>query len=321
MGATLSGKVVAVVPAYNEELAIGSVVLETRKHVAEVIVVDDGSTDRTGEIAMLAGATVLRLDQNTGKANALMKGFELARQNGFSAGVMLDADGQHDPNLLPRLVSPVLDGEADLVIGSRHIDNGRDIPGYRRVGQKVLDTFTNAAARQKVTDSQSGFRALSREAMNSLDFRSKGFNIESDMIYNFSQKGLKVKEVPIGVNYDVPRKHTKNPLSHGLSVMGRIVRLVSQSRPLLMLGVPGAMLFAIGLFLGLASFLTVVLFDWTWLFQTLLAVFMLIIGLVLCITALVLNSIADLFHKVVAQQGAKGESTSKPEQDEIGSIV
>ncbi len=301
----MTGKVVAVVPAYNEELAIGSVVLETKKHADEVIVVDDGSVDRTAEIAGLAGAVVIRLDQNTGKANALMKGFELARQNGFVAGVMLDGDGQHDPNDLPLIISPVLNGEADLVIGSRHLGNGKDIPAYRRVGQKMLDVVTNAGARQKVTDTQSGFRALSREAMNSLDFKSKGFNVESDMIIDFSKKGLKVKEVPIGAKYDVPRKHSKNPLSHGIAVMGRLVRLVSQSRPLLMLGVPGATLFLMGAFLGLASFLTLVFFEWTWLFQTLLAVFMLIIGLVLCITALVLNSIADLVNRLATRESRR----------------
>ncbi len=308
----MSGKIVAVVPAFNEELTIGSIVLETKKHADEVIVVDDGSLDRTAEIAMLAGAMVIRLDQNTGKANALIKGFELARQNGFSAGVMLDGDGQHDPNDLPSILSPILNGEADLVIGSRHLGNGKGIPSYRRVGQKMLDVVTNAATRQKVTDSQSGFRALSKQAMNSLDFYSKGFNVESDMIYQFSQKGLKVKEVPIGVNYDVPRKHTKNPLSHGIRVMGRIVRLVSQSRPLLMLGVPGFALFTMGLLLGLSSFLSLVFFEWTWLFQTLLAVFMLVVGLVLCITALVLNSIADLVNRIGEKVRQEGNARTNP---------
>lgn len=303
----MSGKVVAVVPAYNEELAIGSVVLQTKKHVEEVIVVDDGSTDRTAEVARLAGAIVLRLGQNSGKAQALMRGFEFARQNGFSAGVMLDGDGQHNPDELPSLISPVLQGEADLVIGSRYLEASHATPGYRRTGQRLLDVVTNMSTDQKVTDSQSGFRALSKEAMDSLDFESKGFNIESDMIVHFSQKGLKVKEVPIGINYDVPHRHTKNPLSHGVAVMGRVVKLVSQSRPLMIFGVPGFLLVLFGSIFGTASLLDVVLFNWTWLFQTVIALLLFIIGLVFCISALVLNSISELLNKIV-EKGKQNEN-------------
>lgn len=304
----MSGKIVAVVPAYNEELAIGSVVLETKKHVEEVIVVDDGSTDRTAEIAGLAGAVVLKLDQNYGKAKALMRGFELARQNGFTAGVMLDGDGQHNPDELPSLISPVLQGEADLVIGSRYLKASRATPGYRRTGQRLLDVVTNMSTDQKVSDSQSGFRALSKEAMDSLDFESKGFNIESDMIVHFSQKGLKVKEVPIGVHYDIPKQHNRNPISHGVSVMGNVIKLVSRNRPLLIFGLPGFILALIGLSLGVASIVETTLFNWSWLFQTLVAVFLFIIGLVLCIAALVLHSISELVDRIASNGNGKKRS-------------
>jgi hypothetical protein len=218
---------------------------------------------------------------------------------------MLDGDGQHNPNELPSLISPILEGEADLVIGSRHLGNGHDIPGYRRAGQKVLDVVTSAGANQKVTDSQSGFRALSKKAMDNLDFESKGFNIESDMIVHFSQRGLKVKEVPIGVHYDVPHQHKKNPLSHGLTIMGRVVKHVSQNRPLMIFGIPGFLIFLSGLILGGVSFLEITLFNWTWLFQTVVAIFLFIIGLVLCVSALVLNSIADLLSRVGDKEGQK----------------
>ena len=304
----MSGKVVAVVPAFNEELAIGSVVLQTKKHVEEVIVVDDGSTDRTAEVAGLAGAVVLKLDRNYGKAHALMEGFEFARQNGFTAGVMLDGDGQHNPDELPSLISPVLQGEADLVIGSRYLEASHATPGYRRTGQRLLDVVTNMSTDQKVTDSQSGFRALSKEAMDSLDFESKGFNIESDMIVHFSEKGLRVKEVPIGVHYDVAHKHTKNPLSHGVAVMGRVVKLVSQSRPLMIFGVPGFLLVWFGLILGTASFFEIMLFNWSWLFQTFVGMFLFILGLVLCIAALVLKSIADLVDRVTGRGNGRHPS-------------
>ena len=114
--------IIAVIPAYKEEIAIGSVVLKAKKHVNRVIVVDDGSLDKTAEVAELAGAEVIRLDRNYGKAYALMRGLERAKELDCSVVVMLDADGQHDPDEIPRVVNPVLRGEADMVIGSRFLD-------------------------------------------------------------------------------------------------------------------------------------------------------------------------------------------------------
>ena len=217
----------AVLPAYNEELVIGSVVLRTRQYVDRVIVVDDGSSDRTAEVAKLAGADVIRLSHNTGKAYALLLGLRRARETGCTVAVMLDADGQHDPSEIQRVARLVSIGKADLVIGSRFLDENRKIPSYRQVGQKTLDLFTNIGAKTNVTDSQSGFRALSCQALDNLDFKSDGYNIESDMIAHFSAMGLPIMEVPISVNYDVPHKHKKNPLSHGVGVLYRLVDQIS----------------------------------------------------------------------------------------------
>ena len=285
-------EIVAIIPAFNEELTIGSVVLKTRRYVDEVIVVDDGSSDRTEEVARLAGAVVVRNEINEGKANALKRGFEELKGRDLSAVVLLDGDGQHEPQEIPRLLEPVLNGEADLVIGSRFIGANDDIPAYRHFGQRILNIVTNVGTRQKITDSQSGFRALSARAVASLDFPSKGYGIESDMILRFSEKGLRIKEVPISSRYNVPKGHKKNPFAHGLEVFARVLRVVSQKRPLLIIGVPGFIIFFVGLVLGLLSLLEITLFGWGWLFQTVLAAFLFIIGLVLGITAMTLNSIA-----------------------------
>jgi len=126
----------AVLPAYNEEISIGSVVLRTRQYVDRVIVVDDGSSDRTSEIAKLAGAEVVQLDHNTGKAYALLLGLKHARQTGCSIAVMLDADGQHDPSEIQRVAGLVRIGKADLVIGSRFLEKQQKIPRYRQIGTK-----------------------------------------------------------------------------------------------------------------------------------------------------------------------------------------
>jgi glycosyltransferase involved in cell wall biosynthesis len=288
--------IVCVIPAFNEEVSIGSVVLEARKHCEHVIVVNDGSNDKTSEIARLAGAEIIDMPKNTGKANALLTGLRHAGTNGFKVIVTMDGDGQHDPGQISPLAAPILSGEADLVIGSRFLGSGHQIPTYRKAGQKVLNGLTNAACELEITDSQSGFRALSKTAIANLDFHSKGYNIESDMICNFAERGLRVREIPITAIYDVPNKHKKHPVTHGLSVMGRIINMVTKNRPLLIIGVPGFAITFVGIVLGLTSLFEVTIFGWGWLFQTVVAAFMFILGFVMCICALVLNSLSDLLR-------------------------
>ncbi|WP_292520550.1 glycosyltransferase family 2 protein [Methanoculleus sp.] len=247
--AIASRTLAAIIPAYNEGLVIGSVVLQAQQHVDRVIVIDDGSTDRTAEIARLAGADVIEMLDNGGKAKAMTAGFARAREIGFEAVVMLDGDGQHDPAEIPAVVAPVLAGEADLVIGSRFLDTGVKIPKYRVAGQKVLNGFTNLSTDGEfvTTDSQSGFRALSRRALDNLNFASEGYTIESDMIAHFASINLRMTEVPISVTYDVPHKHKKNPISHGFGVLARIVGLIGYKRPLLSFSVPGFLIALTGI--------------------------------------------------------------------------
>ncbi|CAG0974962.1 MAG: glycosyltransferase family 2 protein, partial [Candidatus Methanoperedens sp.] len=153
--------IIAILPAFNEEISIGSMVLHARDHAERVIVVDDGSSDRTAEIAGFAGAEVIRHTKNMGKGVALKTGFDLAGRNGAKVIVTMDTDGQHDPEEIPKLVAPILQGEADIVNGSRYM-NGKDrnTPFYRRVGQNVLDKATNFNSGLQLTDTQSGFRAF-----------------------------------------------------------------------------------------------------------------------------------------------------------------
>ena len=289
-----SQQLIAIIPAYNEELVIGTVVLETRKHVDQVIVVDDGSTDRTAEVAALAGAEVISLEKNRGKAQAMMAGFARARENGCEALVMLDGDGQHNPNEIPELLLPVLDGSADLVIGSRFLMDGNNIPRYRQLGQKTLDLATMATSGYNCSDSQSGFRAISCKGLKHLDFRSEGYNIESDMITHFLADGLRIKEVPITVRYDVPNKHKKHPFSHGFDIIGHLIGIVGYKRPLLSFGLPGGILVIIGLLVGswaFAEYYATTRFQFT---LTMLSAVMLIMGLLLVTTAFILNSLVQI---------------------------
>ncbi len=287
-------KIVAVIPAYNEELTIGTVVLATRQHVDHVIVVDDGSTDRTARIATLAGAEVLANPVNLGKAQAVLKGFARARHYNPLAVVMLDADGQHNPAEIPGLAKPVLSGRADMVIGSRFLNGKNRIPKYRILGQKALDLATRVGSGFPCTDSQSGFRVLGRRALANLDFSSEGYNIESDMLSHFTGRGLTITEVPIGVTYAVANGHKKHPLSHGIDVLSHIVGIIGYRRPLVTFGIPGTVLTILG---AVMSVYTVTELYAGGSFHSVMfvsGITLLILGLLLVTTGLILNSLVQV---------------------------
>lgn len=288
--------IIAVIPAYNEALSIGSVVLSTRRFVDHVIVVDDGSSDETSIIAQAAGAEVITLTGNGGKARAMMKGFERARKFNPMAVVMLDGDGQHNPAEIPTILKPVLAGQADLVIGSRFLINGNNIPRYRMLGQKTLDLATHMSSGYASTDSQSGFRAISRKGLENLTFQSEGYNLESDMITHFLQKGLKITEMPVTVKYDVPNKHKKNPFSHGMHIMGHIVGVVGYRKPLITFGIPSLILLSIGLISGSWAFTTYYATSKLPYGPSILSALALILGLLMMTSALILNSIVQIIR-------------------------
>jgi hypothetical protein len=159
---------VAIVPALDEEESIGAVIDELRAvdPGLEVVVVDDASTDRTVEVAEERGATVLRLPFTVGIGGAVQTGFRYALEHGCELAVRVDGDGQHDAAQLPALLTPILDDEADLVVGSRFVgERGYRVPLARRVGTRVLAAVVSLLARRRVTDTTSGFQALNRRAI------------------------------------------------------------------------------------------------------------------------------------------------------------
>jgi glycosyltransferase involved in cell wall biosynthesis len=239
---------IALIPAYNEERFIGSVVLKARRYVDLVIVVDDGSKDETANIAEAAGATVIR-QANSGKAGAINTGLERVRGYEPQAVVLLDGDGQHDAADIPAMLRPVLDGEADMVVGSRFLGVESNTPKWRVAGQQALTMATNIASGVPLTDSQSGFRAISRRALDTLHFRTAGFSVESEMQFLVKEHKLATHEVPISVNYD--EKPKRNPFKQGMQVLNGILSMVAQNRPLFFFGVPGTIFMTIGVVLAL----------------------------------------------------------------------
>lgn len=215
-------KSIVLIPAFNEEVAIGSIIDKSLKYVDDALVIDDGSSDNTSKIAISHGAKVITNKTNQGKGVALKKGFNAVKD--YDVVVTIDGDGQHNPDEIPAIIKPILDGTADLVNGSRYLDGFEEnTPAYRRVGQRVLDIATNISCGIHVTDSQSGFRAFSKKAVGCFRFRDTGFGIESEMLADAADNNLEILEVPITVRYDVDGS-TKNPVSHGVGVLLKIIK-------------------------------------------------------------------------------------------------
>src|SRR5438309_4032236 len=246
-------KILVAIPAFNEGRTIGSVVLKARQFASEVVVVDDGSSDDTAETAALAGAHVIQHARNLGKGVAIRSAWLYAREHSPEAFVLLDGDHQHDPNDIPRLVETVLSGKADVVIGVRW-GKTSGMPIYRRMGKRALDYATAAATKKGIlTDSQSGYRVFSRQALESLEPTEDGLSIESQLLLEAQERNLRIEEVRIDSRYDLDGS-TISAGRHGSSVLGRIVVLVSEKRPLFVFGVSGAALLLIA-----ASFAIIVL--------------------------------------------------------------
>ncbi|WP_254822971.1 glycosyltransferase family 2 protein [Haloglomus halophilum] len=294
------GEIVVGIPAYNEEVGIGSVILRASEYASEVVVVDDGSTDQTVEVAREAGATVIEHESNSGKGAAVQTLFDHVAGQSFDALVLIDGDGQHVPSDIPQVVGPVSEGESDLVVGSRYLeDSGEDeTPRYRRFGQRVLDMLTMGSSRTNVTDSQSGFRAFSPKAVEELELNSQSFGVESEMISEASSKGLDIEERSIDVRYDGIDGQTQNPLRHGLSVVTFLLTLVRDRHPLLFFGLPGLVFFGVGALYGVDAILVYRATGEFFPAKVLVSGFLTILGTLGLFIGLVLNRIGNMIAEI-----------------------
>jgi glycosyltransferase involved in cell wall biosynthesis len=235
--------VVVGIPAFNEENSIARIVIEAQKHAEEVIVCDDGSSDLTAQIAERLGAQVIRHKQNKGYGAAIKSLFQQALTLGADVLVTLDGDGQHNASEIPQVLKPIINGKADVVIGSRFIDQQgtAEMPAYRKLGAQVITKLVNGSASTGVKDSQSGFRAYNRQAIERLSVSEAGMGASVQILLEASKRNLKITEVPSTCKYETcnDSTSTENPFTHGLGVIMSLIRLIVEERPLTVLGIPG----------------------------------------------------------------------------------
>jgi len=281
--------IVACIPAYNEESNIAKVVISAQRHVDKVVVCNDGSIDMTAEIAMKLGATVLEHEKNMGYGAALRTIF---KEQSSDVIVTLDADGQHDPNEIPRIVEPIIKGEADVVVGSRFLGKSK-MPKYRKLGVGMITKLSNL----NITDAQSGFRAYSRKALEKIMPTEMGMGVSAEILIKATEQGFRIKEVPINIRYDVEKPSHQNPFTHGLEVLLSMIKFMSIKRPLLFYGVPGAT----SLMIALAFWVwTLRIFSETRQIMTniaLIAIGTTMVGLMLLTTAIILYVVVSIIRE------------------------
>ena len=221
-------RIACIIPAFNEEHSIKKISLHAKKYCKPVIVVDDGSYDKTVKKAREGGALVVRHLINLGTGAALSTGFKIALDRGAEIIITMDGDGQHDPDDIPLLLKPILDGEADVIIGSRFLGNVKRMPFHKRVGNQFLSFMNSILFREKCTDSQSGFRAYSRKVLTSILHESTDYSWASEILIHIIRSEFNRSEVPIKTIY-LKERVKGTGLIDGLKIFLRILSLKGES--------------------------------------------------------------------------------------------
>jgi glycosyltransferase involved in cell wall biosynthesis len=289
-------KITIGLPAYNEEKNIASVITKLKKITDSIIVCDDGSSDMTSEISKNLGAVVISHKKNMGYGAALRTIFQKSVELDSDILVTFDADGQHRVEDINKILQPLENNEADVVIGSRFLDNESKIPNYRKIGIKVITKVTNASLKKKLTDSQSGFRAYNKHALTQISPSEMGMGISTEILIKASSKGLRIAEIPITVLYH-DDSSTHNPVSHGTSVLVSTIKFTSIEHPLKFYGIPSIIFLIIGSAFTYSAVQYYVEIGRLNTNLTVIGAGAILIGLVLLISAILLYSIVSVVRE------------------------
>ena len=285
------------IPAYNEEKNIASIITKLKRITETIIVCDDGSSDLTSAISENLGAIVIKHEKNLGYGSAIKSIFLKAKNLDCDILVTFDADGQHRIEDIEKVVTPIKNGNSDLVIGSRFLnDSEKEIPNYRKVGIKAITKLTNASIKKQLSDSQSGFRSYSKKVLNELNLSEVGMGISTEILIKASNKNFRISEVPIKILYD-GKTSTHNPVSHGTSVIISTIKYTSIERPLLFYGIPSVIFLIIGLAFSYIAIQYYVEFGRLSTNLTIVGAVTVLIGTVLLITTTLLFSLVSVVRE------------------------
>ena len=289
-------KITVGLPAYNEEKNIAKIIVQLKKVADQIIVCDDGSTDLTSRIAESLGAIVIKHPKNLGYGSAIRSIFLKSREINSDVLVTIDADGQHKIEDIEKVAKPVVDGQADVSIGSRFLDKHDNAPKYRKLGINIITKVTNSSLSEKITDAQSGFRAYNNKVLQGLTPSDSGMGISTEILIKSSNLGFKIAEVPTEIQYEGDTS-SQNPVSHGTGVLLSTLKYISIERPLRFYGIPSFILFAIGFaftFFATQYYAEVGRLNTN---LTLIAAGTLVIAVILIVTAVLLYSLVSVVRE------------------------
>ena len=289
-------KITIGIPAYNEEKNIAKIIIKLKKITDSIIVCDDGSSDMTSEIAKNLGVIVISHKKNMGYGAAIRTIFEKSAEIGSDILVTFDADGQHRIEDVSRVLHPLENSEADIVIGSRFLGKQSNVPNYRKLGIKVITQVTNSSIKTKLTDSQSGFRAYSKQVLSKISLSEIGMGISTEILIKASSGGLRITEVPITILYSGDTS-THNPVSHGTSVLFSTIKFTSIEHPLKFYGIPSVIFLTIGMIftsLAVQYYVNVGRLNTD---LTLIGAGTILVGIILLISAILLYSLVSVVRE------------------------
>ena len=254
-------KVMVCIPTYNAESTIAEAVKQCKKFADLVLVINDGSSDNSATIAKEAGAEILTHKINLGYGGAIKSGLTEALKRKAKVTITFDADLQHDPKDLSKLIEPIISEKADIVIGSRFLEESDDVKSYRKFGIKLITSMVNLFSGNNIKDAESGLRSYSYDALTKIvsNLETEGMGMSAEILLKAGVNKLKIVEVPRKEMYpENVQTSSQNPLKHGLTVVSTIFKLIIETKPLTAFGIPSLFLFILS---GISSFYVIEFYN------------------------------------------------------------